>query len=47
MPEFVAVVEPPFSDRLVTAVFGPGVAALRSAFGGPRREAGLIVLWCS
>ena len=44
LPGFAAVMEAPFSDRLVTAVFGPGVAAFRFPWARAERQRPLIAL---
>ena len=44
MPELVAVMESPFSDRLVTAVFGPGAAAFCFRWARAERQRHLITL---
>ena len=44
MPEFVAAMESPFSDPLVMAVFGPGVAAFCFRWARAERQGHLIAL---
>lgn len=44
MPAFVAVLESPFSDRLVTAVFGLGIEALCFRWARAGRQRPLIAL---